>query len=324
MICGFFEKLYALPFFSTISFGIIAMVIHGSSWSLVGLVMGDSPKKGVDPSLVQLLGACISTAAGIFILLGTGNFSRASGLVTAAVIADYFIVGAMNFILMELMSYAMQRGPNGIVWAVIQSAMIFPFTFGVLFFDIQMNIFRTAGIFLLLGALACFGLSKDNSTDKCKRGSWRIPAFAGLLFAGIQQCLATLPSYYTEAREVSSITRTLASGAGVLTASAIYVIIRIRMHQMSGVYNVLKNRTLWKYIAVLQGFGLIFAYAFFYPGLDTMAANGLGGMCYPILVGSCILSFTLVSLFWLKEKMHPVQLGAMICCIAGLVLICMK
>ena len=33
----------SIPFFSSVAFGIIAMVIVGSSWCLVGLVMGAFP-----------------------------------------------------------------------------------------------------------------------------------------------------------------------------------------------------------------------------------------------------------------------------------------
>ena len=324
MITEWIERLYAQHFFSTVTFGIIAMVIHGSSWCLVGLVMGESPKKGVSPALVQLGGSIFSTAAGLVILSFTGKFSHAPWGVTAAVMADYFLIGVMNFILMELMSYAMQRGPNGVIWSVIQSAMIFPFVCGVLFFGVKMNFLRILGVVLLLGALACFGLSKDNASRPSRPGSWRIPAFAGLLLAGVQQSLATLPSYYPVAREVSSITRTLSAGSGIMAAAVIYTLRHMTPEMRDQIRNSFRNKTLLKYIMILQGFGLFFAYALFYPGLDTMAANGLGGMCYPILVGSCILSFTAASLLMLKEKMRPIQLGALVCCISGLVLICMK
>ncbi len=52
------------------------------------------------------------------------------------------------------------------------------------------------------------------------------------------------------------------------------------------------------------------------------AEKGLGGMCYPMMVGSCIISFTLSSIWLLKEKVKPVQLAALIVCLSGLVLIC--
>ena len=82
------------------------------------------------------------------------------------------------------------------------------------------------------------------------------------------------------------------------------------------------NSRLWKYIAALQLFNLIFSYTLFFPGMNAMAEAGLGGMCYPMMVGSCILSFTLSSVFLLKEKIRPPQLAALGICIAGLIFIC--
>ena len=323
MFNSFIKEISALPFFSTITFGVIAMVITGSSWCLTGLVMGDAPKKGVSSALVQLAGAVTSTVVGLLILLITRNFSGASPMVTFLIIANYFILGVMNFFLMQLMSYAMQRGPNGVIWCIIQSAMLFPFLSGVIFFGIHLNIFRCLGIVLLLTALVLFGLSKDNSIKHALPGSWKLPAFAGLAIAALQQCLATMPSYYPEAREVASITRALGGSSGIAISAVLYTLKKMTPELKQQLIDNLRTRVLWKYVLILQGFGLLFAYTLFYPGLDTMAANGLGGMCYPMLVGSCIVSFTLSSVFFLKEKVHLIQLIALICCISGLVCICL-
>jgi len=50
-----------------------------------------------------------------------------------------------------------------------------------------------------------------------------------------------------------------------------------------------------------------------------MGRNGLGMLCYPMMVGSCIVSFTLISIFYLKEKIKAVQIAALILCIGGLI-----
>ena len=53
-----------------------------------------------------------------------------------------------------------------------------------------------------------------------------------------------------------------------------------------------------------------------------MAEQGRGGMCYPLMVGSCIVFFTIISVLLLKERMRKIQLAAILVCVAGLVLIC--
>ena len=67
-ILGFLDSI---PFFSSVAFGILAMVIVGGSWCLVGLVMGDAPKKGIEPSLVQMGGSIFSVTFSLVILLLT-------------------------------------------------------------------------------------------------------------------------------------------------------------------------------------------------------------------------------------------------------------
>ena len=90
--------------------------------------------------------------------------------------------------------------------------------------------------------------------------------------------------------------------------------------------NVLPNLgrwTLWRYIIALQFFGLVFSYTLLYPGMNVMADAGLGGICYPMMVGSCIVTFSLASVCLLKERMTLLQAIALTVCITGLVLICL-
>ena len=75
-------------------------------------------------------------------------------------------------------------------------------------------------------------------------------------------------------------------------------------------------------IGALLFFNLLFAYTLFYPGMNAMADAGLGGMCYPMMVGSCIVTFTLSSVWILKEKLRPLQAAALGICISGLILLC--
>jgi hypothetical protein len=56
--------------------------------------------------------------------------------------------------------------------------------------------------------------------------------------------------------------------------------------------------------------------------MNVMADAGLGGMSYPMMVGSCIVSFSLTAVIILKEKFSVIQFWATIICIIGLVGIC--
>lgn len=313
------QNLSTLPFFSSVWFGIGAMVIVGSSWCLLGLVMGDAPKRGIEPSLVQLFGSCFSVTMSLVIMFATGSVPTCEWKITLLTCGAYAVAGLMNFIMLQIMSYAMQRGPNGIIWAIIQSSLVFPFLGGVILFGVELTLPRATGILLLLTALVLFGATKDNSNN---RGNWRWLAFLCLGICAVQQNLQTAPSYYEEARAVSSIVRALSAAGGVFLGAIFYELAMASPTRWKLLKDNLFRPVLWKYVAMLQFFNLIFAYTLFYPGMNAMADAGLGGMCYPMMVGSCIISFTLASVWILKEKFRLLQAVALSVCVSGLICLC--
>ena len=319
-ILGFLDSI---PFFSSVAFGILAMVIVGGSWCLVGLVMGDAPKKGIEPSLVQMGGSIFSVTFSLVILLLTSAYSTSSPKATFLTCLTYFVASMINFTMLQLMAKAMQLGPNGVIWSIIQSALVFPFMGGIIFFGVEFTWLRGAGILLLLAALVLFAFTKDNSKNNGGI-KWKLLAFGGMALAAIQQNLATMPSYYEAARGVPSIVRSLSAAGGTLFMAVIWNVVQMNQERWAQIKKNVKNLTLWKYIAALQMFGLVFAYTLHYPGMNVMADHGMGGMCYPMMVGSCIVSFTLASIWLLKEKIRPIQFAALLVCIGGLVLICTR
>ena len=236
MIQSLTQFLNGIPFFSSVWFGVIAMVIVGGSWCLVGLVMGDAPKRGIEPSLVQLFGACFSILAGLVIMLIMNAVPVCSWKIWLPVCLTYATAGALNFVMLQVMSYAMQRGPNGIIWSIIQSALIFPFLGGVLFFGVLLTPFRAGGILTLLAALVLFGMAKDQKAgtkvNEKKRG-WRGAAFLCLAICAVQQNLMTAPSYFEEARAVTSIARSLATASGTFLGALVYNLLRMNAERLA-------------------------------------------------------------------------------------------
>jgi drug/metabolite transporter (DMT)-like permease len=317
------EFLTTVPFFNSPAYGIIAMIIVGSSWCLVGLVMGDAPKKGIEPSLVQLGGALFSTVMSLCIMLLTSAYSTSSVQATFWTCFAYFTGSCLNFVMLQYMSKAMQLGPNGIIWSIIQSALVFPFIVGILCFDVQFSFLRGVGIIALLTALGLFALTKNNAVSS-KENKWKLYAFLCLAIAATQQNITTMPSYFKEAHGVPSIVRSLAAAGGTLAMAIIWNLFQMNRERWILIKSNIRNKTLWKYIGALQFFSLLFAYTLFYPGMNVMADHGMGAMCYPMMVGSCIISFTLSSIWILKEKIRPIQFAALIVCTCGLILICTK
>ena len=234
------QSIASVPFFQTAGFGISALVVVGSSWSLTGLVMGDAPKKGVNPGLVQLLSALVATIVSVAVVFGADLVPRCSAKVLFLTCGTYAMAGAINYVMLQIMSYAMQRGPNGIIWTIIQSALIFPFLGGVVFFHVRLNAFRISGILLLLAALVLFGFGKDNS-PRSGGGNWKIAAFICLALCAVQQNLTTAPSYFVEARAVNSVVRSLSNAAGILFAAVLELGIRMNGNLRTQIWRNLKS-----------------------------------------------------------------------------------
>ena len=68
------SALSQIAFFNSAAYGIIAMVVVGSSWCLIGFIMGDAPKRGIEPSLVQIFGAVVSDTVSTSIMLARSAY----------------------------------------------------------------------------------------------------------------------------------------------------------------------------------------------------------------------------------------------------------
>ena len=295
---------------------IISLIIVGSSWTLAGAVMGAAPKKKLDPAVVQLTGAVVAFAATLVLLL----FTNAGDMPLKVLLLcglSYFCTGISNCIMLILMSNAMQKGPNGIIWAVIQSAMIFPFMMGIIFFNVEPRLIRFAGLFCILLSLLLSGVCKKND---CQEGAWKLPTFIAFLLTGLSQMLVSLPSYFEAGQAVTPVFRNMCFALGIL----VMAVIRIGMiWKKISLKEKLTSKWLWIFTLSLQFFGLFFAITLQYPSLDTLSKHGAGSLAYPLLVGSCLVGFTLYSALFLKEKMTPLQWSALASCLAGIILICL-
>ena len=296
--------------------GIFSLVLVGLSWTVVGAVMGLAPKKKLDPAVLQLTGAVITVTACSFLLPGT-DINTIDGTTLFWVGLDYWATGALNCIMLILMALAMQKGPNGIIWAIIQSAMIFPFMTGMIFFGVEPKAVRIAGLLLILLSLALSGFGKGNSS---KKGKWKLMAFAAFLITGVVQNLSNLPSYFESAQKITPVFRTMGIASGVLSTAVIRVLLQRNWSMFKENF---KSKWLWIFTFALQFFGLIFAIIFQFPGMDALARCGLGSVSYPLLVGSCLVGFSLYSMFILKEKNSLLQFASLGCCLAGIIMICL-
>ena len=175
--------------------GIALLIAAGTSWVVLGAVIGHAARRNIPVPSVQALSAAIMLPVSIGVLLIHPD-PECAPHVRLLTMLSIFGSGFLNYFVLNLMGKAMKTGPNGIVWAMVQSALIFPFLAGVIFFGVALTAFRLTGLGAILAALACFGLARDNNSTG---SDWRRAALCSFLLAGINQNLSNLPSYFPEA-----------------------------------------------------------------------------------------------------------------------------
>ncbi|MDR0932545.1 MAG: hypothetical protein LBM70_05930 [Victivallales bacterium] len=295
--------------------GISLLVATGILWVLTGAVAGGAARKNLPIGVVQACGNIFSISIGITILLLFPD-PECDFWVSFWTKASLFGSGFLNYFVIQFMSKAMKSGPNGMVWVIIQSALIFPFMVGIICFGVPLGVLRLSGLCAIIFALVIIGLSRDNHLHG---RHWLVPALAAFLFAGVNQNLASLPSYFSEALAVGNVSRSVSAATGTLTAFAL-----TNFRNLSGVLPVLKNPLMWRYIACLGGSGIISGYLLMYRGLNLIAEAGVGAIGYPVMISSCIAAFTLYSVWVLKERIKPLQIAGLCFALGGIVLISLK
>ncbi len=299
--------------------GIAAMVLVGCSWSVDGYVMGKAPRQGIHIPVLLFLTYLVST--GISGIAGVVRGVPAVSVnVFLLVFLALFLQGIFNSFQLEVMSRAMQRGPNGIIWTMTQSGFIFPFAMGILFFQVPLGILRGIGFLLILASLYLFGRSSGGS-DGGTAGKWRLLAVSAFILTGISQCLSNLPSYSAEASRVTSEWRTFAASLGFM-AGALLMRWRDFGVFLKDVRLGFGSSLIWKYCGLLNLFAIVSSILLLYPGMDRLSRCGYGAIAYPLMVCSCLIFFELFAILILHEKRSATQKIALGLCLLGTIALC--
>lgn len=286
--------------------GTLLLVLTGFCWVGIAATISVAARRRLDIDLIQAATAavCVTTAGAVLLLWPP---EKAPPLLLMLTVAA---AGAGNYLMIRLLKIAMACGDNGAVWGITQSALIFPFLMGMVFFGVAPNAANLTGIVLILTAIVLFARAK--SDGRHRRGkNWLKPTFAAFLVSGLSQCFANLPSYLAADR-MGNVLRTFLVQAGVLTLFSCHTLLTHRKFRGRGI----AIPTL-----VLSLANLLSLFFFFYRGLNLLAAAGVGAIGYPIAQGSCIAGFLLYSRIILKERFQPLSLAALIAVLAGIVVI---
>ncbi len=301
---------------SDMMIGISMLVATGLMWVAIGAVIGGAGRNGVPVGAMQTASALLILVVGtVLICVLPGREVSAS--VRFWTMLSVFGSGFLNYFVLDLMGRAMRNGPNGIVWALIQSALVFPFLVGVIVFGTRLTPARGIGLAAIVASLLAFGLARESGSGSAGSGSWKLAAFGSFLLAGFNQNLSNLPSYFPEAAAVGSVWRTMAGQAGVVSA---FLLFGLRAERKRTPH-LFHSARLWRSAMVLAGVSLVSSFCLLYNGLDRVARAGAGAIGYPVVVGSCIVGFSIYSCVVLRERLRPLSLAGVVSGTAGIVLI---
>lgn len=299
--------------------GIFYMIIVGLCWTSFGIVMGRAPKRNVDVGVMLFFSSLVAIVACTALGLAEGFPRQCPEKEFYITFGALFVCGILNFVQLDLMSRAMKTGPNGIVWSLIQTSFIFPFITGVLFFDARCTWLNLGGALSIIAALVILGLQQSNTAGK---GGWKIFAFLSFLSTGVAQLLSNLPSYYPDAAVISSIWRSAFFAMGLAAGTVGGTLILQRNHLKEAMRSNIRNRSMWIYCFVLQGFEILASIFLLYPGMNLLAGTGAGAIAYPLVVASGIAGFEFYAFAFLREKRNIPQMIAFVLTLLGIAALC--
>ena len=289
------------------------MCLLGISWTIYGYVAGKAPKIGIPMSALLLGNAVLS-------LLVFGCVSWRAGLpppeapvgLTAALLV---VCGLCNYFQLDIMAVAMARGPNGLIWALIQSGLVFPFLVGVLFFGSRVTILNSFGVAAVVTGILLQGRRKGDTLD----GKWLWPTLLAFAVTGVTQITSNIPSYLAGAEAIGSSWRslyfTLGLGGGMLLKSLLWE----NGVQRRQTWAHLAHFRAWSYAAALGVVDILGSLFVLSAGMNALAQAGVGAIAYPVAVAASIIAFELYALVWLREKRTGIQRLALLLLLLGAV-----
>lgn len=308
-------------------FGIIAMILDGISWTVWGYVAGVVPQRKLNYGLIVAASAVLAvifSACCIGVLLLLESYGVVLNSAVAPAIPDFsninviiimalvVIAGIFNFSQAYFMGKAMKFGPNGIIWSIVQSGFIVPFAIGIICFREPLTLAFGLSMLLVLSSLVIFAITADNAA----KGHWLLMTILAFGATCICQSLQYVPSNIDGVDTVSSVWRTLCYFSGLLLGFLISLIVS-KQNRIDTV-RLIGNKYTWIYGLLIVGVSGISCYLLFYPGIDAMVEANAGAIANQVMTAAAIVAFEIYSLVFLKEKRKPMQVVALLLCLASL------
>lgn len=313
--------------------GLFFAILTGISWVAVGAVIGLAEKRGCGTFRQQLVGQTITgTITATVLALGVAFRPNASAFSLRADLAPMLwtaLWGFLNYWMALCMGRAMRTGPNGTVWTIVQCGFVFPFVLGVAIGNTALTATRAIGaVCILVGVFFC---GRARTTGSCAprtpvgNGGWLLPALAGFVLCGINQCAQCMASLGPAETRPTALVRILCGVAGVFAAIVPHQLWLWRERRRCNAPADPDLGAKYRYLLKICGVGSAIFFAsslgFLYNALDRLEAAGRIAVATPLMLSSCLVGFTIYGAVFLRERPSRPQLLGTAFALAGIALV---
>lgn len=292
---------------SGMTLGFLALFGAGLGWMVTGALLSHLASKRLQAVTALAPQMLVALCLAWVLLPDYGALSGTRGSIPWRLAGLMVVAGLFNAGGVLAMQRAMQRGHNGVVWAVGQSGLVWPFLAGVMCFGEPLSGIRLLGVAGIVASLAAFGLVREGSTGRAPGPSarvsdhWFLLALTAMLLLGLAQTIISLPSHIPEIAD----TARLRVPMFYLGHSIVYVGLWCRRPEAP-------TRRLLAFSAIC-GVTAMTSTLLLFQGLDRLAVARMASLGFPVGIGASILFFAAYSRLILREPFtfrHAVGMAA--------------
>ncbi len=296
--------------------GLFFAVCTGLITMGIGIVTSSVSQKKLNQPLIQ---GIASIALMLFCLIGSlimgHSFIFRYDFQWIAVI---FLgtAGICNFLFYLFVERAMRNGHNGLIWAVVNAALIVPFLTGIFVFGDEASWLCWCGAIVIVAGIFAGGCKKKDkepiSTNK--NYSWVFWTAISFIFAGVTQAANNIPSYFEGTDDIPMLQKIFMFQAGSSLIAVLTLLTNMGKTTQSDPEKKRSTVILTIILTLMNGF----LFACMYKCFEHLARVDLCAIAYPLLSGISILGFGVYSLVFLKEKITlPVLLSLILIAIGS-------
>ena len=286
--------------------GLLSIVATGIQWTITAVAMSQARRSVKDFTPFYIIGASISLLliALCKVFFGCQILPDAIALrpIVLLLIGGCINVGS-NICVMSTLGYS----ASALYLALSSMGFAVSFLWSVVVMKDQFTLINGIGIACLCIAVALAAFAKQKGIGKFELKRLGIAILATLCGGSAQICVVT-------AGKDAQLPALGKTGCIMLTYVVVFSIIALaRRTHMEG------NKKIFYTSALTWGILALTSYATLFFGIKWLSSISRAGIAYPICISIQMIAFTLYTRFFLKEKLSPLQIAALILIVVGVI-----